>query len=281
MAVAFANQDLLLGYLPEFLDGELPAQVKANVESSAAAMPDVPVKFQTMRGRLQLALQTVHMAEAEIQELRGYVQDQTALATAENVKIEALGRGETISTLTRRIVLVTVALAIAAVAFWKFGPSRDQRFKALEYLGYEALALEEHAKDRINLPSSDIKEVRQYFATYPGLEFKPRVLKPLPTPWAITGATVIDYEVAKVAAVVYESTNSREKLFHFTYAGELSELPPAEPGNMRGLIFQTYASEELNLVAWQQAPGVVGLLVGRRSAPELAELAVQGTGTEH
>jgi hypothetical protein len=102
------------------------------------------------------------------------------------------------------------------------------------------------------------------------------MLAGVPAGWQIDGATVIDYEVAKVAAVMYErgGAKTKELFFFFSFAGELSDLPASEPGNMRGLIFQTYASNELNLVAWQVAPGVVALLVGRRSAPELAEIAL-------
>ena len=47
---------------------------------------------------------------------------------------------------------------------------------------------------------------------------------------------------------------------------------------MRGLIYYTYASDDLNFIAWQSGNQVVSMLVGRRSAPELAELAVSGSG---
>ena len=106
------------------------------------------------------------------------------------------------------------------------------------------------------------------------------MLKNVPSTWDLDGATVIDYEVAKVAVVMYERRQSRnpEKLFHFSFAGKLSDLPPADPGNMRGLIFQTYASNEQNVIAWQSANNTVSLLIGRRSAPELAEIAVAGAG---
>lgn len=273
------GQDFVFAHLADYLDGELAPALLARFEGELKAHggETLPQRYQAMRGRLQLAMQSFFLKEAEIQELRSYVQDPSVAATIENVQIEQIGRGELVNTLLRRLALVGIAALIVAGLVWRFGQTTEQTFKPLEYLGYEALAMEEDPGERLNLPSQDLKEIRQYFAAYPGLEFKPMVLKALPAVWQPDGATIIDYEIAKVSVVQYGNANSKEKLFHFSYSGDLSELPKAEPGNFRGLIFQTYASDELNLIAWQAAPGVVALLVGRRSAPELAELAAAGT----
>lgn len=273
-------EDFLFSHLAEYLDGDLPADVASRVAQAmqASGGEGLGLKFQAMRGKLQLALQSFYLREDELQHLRGLVQDPAVLATEENIKIEAIGRREFTATLLRRLALAAVVAAILGGVYWKFGRTRIQTFKPLEYLGYEALALEEEQKDRLNLPSRDMKEIRQYLASYPGLGFTPKVMQNLGSNWQPEGATVIDYEIAKVAVVIYARDRQRDKIFHFSYAGELSDLPATEPGNMRGLIFQTYASDELNLIAWQSAPGIVSLLVGRRSAPELAELAVIGSG---
>ena len=274
-----STPDFLHSYLAEYLDGELPRPLVPKFEEALKTPEgqEASGKFQAMRGRLQLSLQSYYMKETELQELRSFVQDPSVKATVENVKIEQLGRGMMMSTLVRRVAMATVAVAAVGYLWWQFGASKEQKFKPLEYLGYEALALEEDQQERLNLPSHDGKEVHQYLSSYPGLDFKPRMLKRIAEPWQVDGATIIDYEIAKVAVVMYENTRNHEKLFHFSYAGQLSDLPPAEPGNMRGLIFQTYASDELNLIAWQSSQDVVSLLVGRRSAPELAEIAVAGS----
>lgn len=275
-----STPDFLHSYLAEYLDGELPQALVTKFEAALKApmAQGAPEQFQAMRGRLQLALQSYYLKEAELSELRAFVQDPSVAATVENVKIEQLGRGEFVSTLIRRVAMAAVAIGIVAAFWWKFGPAKEQKFKPLEYLGYEALALEEDQQERLNLPTHDVKEIHQYFTAYPGLDFTPRMLKKIAEPWEPEGATIIDYEVAKVAVVMYEDTHTGEKLFHFSYAGQLSDLPAAEPGNMRGLIYQTYTSDELNLIAWQSSADVVSLLVGRRSAPELAEIAVAGSG---
>lgn len=276
---SLSSQDFLLAYLAEYLDGELPEDLQARVAAlvKTPGQEEIPAHFQAMRGRLQLSLQSYYLKENEVQALKAFVQDPSVKATQENAKIEQLGRGEVMSTLFRRLALVALAAIAVGFLVWKFGPRRDAKFKPLEFLGYEALALEEDPRDRLDLPSGDMKEIRQYLAAYPGLEFKPKVLKDVPKDWKAEGATIIDYEIAKVALVQFSNVGSKEKLFHFSYSGELKDLPAAEPGNMRGLIFQTYSSDDLNLVAFEGPKGVVSILAGRRSAPELAEIALDGT----
>lgn len=276
---SLSQQDFLLAYLAEYLDGELSRELKDKVEAlvKAPGQEDVPGHFQSMRGRLQLAMQSYYLKENELTDLRSLVQDPSVKATQENIRIDQLGRGEMLSSLMRRLALVAVAALAIGGLVWKFGPKHEQKFKPLEFLGYEALAMEEDPRDRLDLPSSDMKEIRQYLAAYPGLDFKPKVLKSVPPEWKAEGATIIDYEIAKVALVQFANAQSKEKLFHFSYAGELKDLPPAEPGNMRGLIFQTYSSDDLNLIAFEGPPGLVSIIAGRRSAPELAEIALEGT----
>jgi hypothetical protein len=271
------NEDLLYSYLDEYLDGELTPDVLAKIEPllQTPEYSGLPGRFQALRGKLQLAMQSYYLKEDELTALNALVMPPSEKQKAEQTSIDALSRGNTNSFYRRGAVLLLIVLAIGA-SIWKFGRTKDQKFRPLEYLGYEALAMEEDAQERLNLPSHDPVEVRQYLESYPGLEFKAQMLAGVPAGWQIDGATVIDYEVAKVAAVMYErgGAKTKELFFFFSFAGELSDLPASEPGNMRGLIFQTYASNELNLVAWQVAPGVVALLVGRRSAPELAEIAL-------
>lgn len=277
-AKGLSDQDFFHSHLAEFLDGELPAAAAAHFEElrRRSGHEQVPEHFQSLRGRLQVALQSFYLKENELAALRALVQDPTAQATEEAAKIESLGRGEFLGTLIRRVALVAIAGAIIGFAVWYFAPRREQTFKALDYVGYEAMAMEED-KERLALPSDDLKEIRQYLGNYPGLDFKPRVLKTMPPEWRPEGATVIDYEIAKVACVQYVNSENKEKLFHFTYDGNLTDLPKAEQGNMRGLIYQTYASSELNIIAFEADRGVVSLLVGHRSAPELAEIALNGT----
>jgi len=277
------DADLLYGYLDEYLDGELTPDILAKIEPllKTPEFAGLPDRFQALRGKLQLAMQSYYLKEEELGVLSALVVPQGDKQKAEATSIEVLSRKNTHSVYLRAGVLVFMVAAISA-SIWKFGRHKEQKFKPLEYLGYEAQAMDEDAQERLNLPSHDAKEVRQYLESYPGLEFKAQVLHVLPTGWQVDGATVIDYEVAKVAAVLYErgGGKNKEKFFYFSFAGDLSDLPSAEAGNMRGLIYQTYTSNELNFVAWQPVPGVVAILAGRHSAPELAEIVLASRSTK-
>jgi len=274
----FSDSELLNGFLAEYLDGDLPSSVreKYNTLLQSPANAQVPDQFLQMRGKLQLAMQTYYLKESDLSELRSFVQDPEAVATQENIKIEQLGRRVVVSNILRRIAIVLVCASVIGYLVWKFAPSHEGEFKALEYLAYEAVALEEDPQERLNLPSSDLKEIRQYLVNYPGLDFKPFVLRSISNNWLPEGATVINYEVAKVTVVQYAHNGTSEKLFHFIYAGDLSDLPPSAQGRYKDLNFQTYATDQHNFIAWEPSPGVVSILVGKRSAPDLAEMAIAG-----
>lgn len=275
-----SGDEFFFGNLPEYLDGELSTEALARFEAmlKEPQFKDVPEAFQNIRGRLQIGFQEYGLNSDDLQTIRNLVRDPVVIATQEAVEIEQLGRGVAINSLFRQLmVLIFVSAGVGAIV-WKFFVPHENTFKALEYLGYEAQILNaEKAEKILDFPSDDINEIKQYFGANQGLQFNPGVLKPLPSPWIPDGAKVIDYEIAKVTVVEYSNSQNQEKLFHFSYIGNLSDLPPAEPGNMRGLIYQTYTSDDMNFIAWQSGNNVVSLLVGRRSAKELAELAVRGS----
>jgi len=273
-----SDSELFNGFLAEYLDGELPSSVvdKYNAMVKVSGNVEVPEHFLQMRGKLQLAMQTYYLKESDLAELRSFVQDPEATATQENIKIEQIGRKVVVSNILRRFAIVLACAFLIGYLVLYFAPSNESAFKALEYLAYEAVALEEDPQERLNLPSSDLKEIRQYLVNYPGLDFKPFVLRSISNNWLPEGATVINYEVAKVTVVQYSHNATSEKLFHFIYAGDLSDLPPSAQGRYKDLNFQTYATDQHNFIAWEPSPGVVSILVGKRSAPDLAEMAIAG-----
>jgi hypothetical protein len=62
-------------------------------------------------------------------------------------------------------------------------------------------------------------------------------------------------------------------MFHFAFPGELRDMMKSEVGNVRGFLYQTYDSDDFNIIAWQDREGIVGLLIGQRGAPEMAGYA--------
>ena len=270
------DEQFARGYISDFLDGELSGDSRARMEKllSSGDHADLEKQFKNLRGRLQLTLQGYYLKEDELNKLKALVEDPTIRATHEAEKIEQIERREFSGNLMRRVVLIGVVLGLILLLVWVFAPPPKVNFEPLENLGYEALALQEDPTDRLDLPTNDLGEIRNYLERYPGLRFSPKVLN-ITERFVPQGAAMIDYEVAKVS-LVYWSTNDGEGLFHFSYAGSIGDLPKAEPGKRGPLTYQTYASDQLNIIAWQHTDGVVSMLAGYQSALNLADLAIKG-----
>jgi hypothetical protein len=71
-----------------------------------------------------------------------------------------------------------ILLALVGTAVYVFMPRKTTKFDVIEYIGYEAMALEEDPDGRLNLPSSDLEEIKQFVSTVPGLNFRPTILRP-------------------------------------------------------------------------------------------------------
>jgi hypothetical protein len=274
-----ADRDYAWAYLPEFLDGDLSGADSARVEKLLAEQSkDKGEKFQAARGKLQLALQSYWLREDEIQRLHALIEDPEIRQTREIQRIEAGERREQRGTMLRRVILTIIAASIIFGVFWILTPRSVQKFDALEYLGYEALMMDEDPEGRLDLPSQDMSEIALYLENYPNLEFKPVVLRNVPGSWEPAGGHVIDYEIAKVAVVKYYNPELKDTLYHFSFAGRMKDLPKAVLGKEKNFEYQTYASDQFNIVAWQASDDVLCFLVGRRSAPEMASFARLGSG---
>jgi hypothetical protein len=273
-----SGEELLFGYLAEHLDGDLPSVVAGTFNSELTKHPDVARKFQAQRGKLQLALGQIYAPEDLRGRIRNLVQDETTRATMEASHIAVVERSEFWSNFRRRSVLTLAILAAVGCLVYVFMPRKKASFNTLEYIGYEALAIEEDSKGRIDYPTKDWNDLKQFVESIPGLVFQPEILRPLGDEWGLTGASVINYDVMKVVVINYVNAKlANEQLHHFLIPGTLADLPKAESSNLRGLTYQVYANDKINMVAWEQKSGQISILVGHRSAQDIAEIARRGT----
>jgi hypothetical protein len=268
------DKDFIHSLVSEYLDGELLAEDTKRFDGIIKQGQDAfPEKFQEARGKFQIGLTSYYLNEKELMELHALAQDPSVKATEEQQKISQLGRVEFTGTLARRIILIGVVLAIGIGIFWSVYREPEVSFRPLEYLGYEALAIEDDA-DRLGIVTTNLNDIKQYLQAYPGIKVQRTVLD-IGDGWYPQGASVIEYDdIAQVSVVQYFHDEQKENLFHFQYAGQLSDLPKADAGNMQGLIYQTYQDSEWNIIAWQQTDTLVSMIIGRRGAAEMAELAV-------
>jgi hypothetical protein len=273
-----SGEDLFYSYVADYLDGDLPASLHAQFNTVLASKQKELDTFQTNRGKFQSALGEVGGSEALKHKLRNLVQDDQVRATIEASEIADVERSELWSNILRRSVLVAVVLGMIGGAVYYFMPERLGNFDVIEYIGYEALALEEDPEGRTNLPSSDIEEIRQFVGVIPGLDFKPELLRPIKG-WLPEGVSIIDYDVMKVVAVNYVSPErANEHMHHFMLPGKMSNMKfKGEEADYRGIKYRVYGNDKINIIVWQQSANMVGALAGHRSAPELAEMVRMGT----
>ncbi len=273
-----SGDELLYGYLSEYLDGELPASVESAYKDVLKDRQKVVEEFQTVRGRFQVAMGALVAPEPLKHKLRSFIQDDQIRETIEASEIQDIERSEFWSNLRRRVALTTIAVLVIGGLVYTFMPRTRDKINPIEYVGYEAVAMEEDPDGRINLPTNDPQEVKQFISQVPGLAFKPQPLRAL-AGWVPEGVSIIDYEVMKVVAVMYKSPERNgEHLHYFMLPGAMKDMPyQGEEADYRGIRYRVYASDKMNMLVWQFAPDMVAVLAGHRSAPELAELARSGT----
>jgi hypothetical protein len=269
---------LFYGYIAEYLGGELPEALQAKFKDLVTSKQKEVERFQESRGKFQSALGDIGGSEAMKHKLRNMAQEDQIRETNEASDILEVERSEMWSNVIRRSVLSAIILGCIGVAVYVVMPKNSIKFDVIEYLGYEAVALEEDPNGRTNLPSSDIEEIKQFVGSVPGLSYRPNVLRPI-AGWNPEGVSIIDYDVVKVIGINYVSAErGNEHLHHFMLPGKLSDMSyKGEEADYRGLRYRVYGSDKLNLVVWQHTPDMVSVLAGHRSAPELAEMARTGT----
>ncbi|MFW7380435.1 MAG: hypothetical protein ACOH5I_16605 [Oligoflexus sp.] len=274
------DQDFLYAYLTEYLDDQLPADQKSRFEKGLAAenLDSLTTDFGICRGQLQIALQKLYLDEAQIHQLHTLVEDDAARANHEAHVIEDVGRSELLGNSMRGVFLLVLIGAIAAFAYTYLAPKKKIAFAPLDTLMYESLVMIEEPVVRLDFPTDKVDELRDYFVRYPDLGFRVRQFQSPGAEWGLVGGSVIDYEIAKIATAQFLHRRQGEYLFLYMFEGQLTDLPYAQPGNSEGLIYQAYASDRLNVIAWQVSNNILGMAMGSGGTEDLAKVAKKSIG---
>ncbi|MBI2602879.1 MAG: hypothetical protein HYW48_07480 [Deltaproteobacteria bacterium] len=218
-------------------------------------------------------LYEMELSNEETRELRLKISTEEIQKNLEVLKIEELTRQEGFKAQSRRWMILSFIIVVIFGVFYSYFHTEKIGFDPVQSLAWEALHFESgQTGARLLLPSSDEEELRQYLEQYPGLNFKPFLLQ-LGAAWELRGASIIDYEVAKVAVVQFVEPQRKENVFHFTFAGRMDQVPPSEAGQSGTLSYRAYGSQKINLIVWQHDENTLSMLAGHLSAPDLAGLA--------
>lgn len=271
-----SDRELFIAHIDEYLDDSIPANIKDRVTKFAETHKELPERYKQVRGRLQLALQSVYLNEDETLDLLHIIRSQEERLSQDEAGISQVARREFWSYLRRQLSFITMTAAVILIGYYVLSPKPRSEFDALQALAYEALSYEEDGRAELDFPTDSIEDVQAYFSQNPRFSVKPVAFSTVPGDWKLLGASVIDYDVAYIAVVRFHSDRYKEDLFHFSYEGNLADLLKSQEGDFAGFKYRTYASDKINLIAWQQKEGLIAFLVGHRSAEDLAKIAKTG-----
>jgi len=199
-------------------------------------------------------------------------------AAEEEKTITQISAEEKRNRLLRWMLFLVAIVGFIVINYGLFRPKPKPVFDALNSLAHEAILYEEKAGTEdspIHYPSHNLLELMKFLGENPALGFVPEILDLSQGGWQPEGASVIDYEVSKIAVVQFYHPPQQTHLFQFVFPGKLSDLPKAEAGTAGSLTYQGYGSKEMHLVAWE-VHDHLSFLVGRVSVAELAEIASHG-----
>lgn len=276
-----ADDDFLYAYLGEFLDDDLEDDLKKRYDSVMAAKnaTHLPQEFGVARGNFQVAIADFGLNEEQLQILHRLVESDAQRATQEASDIEQLGKTEFWGNLGRRILLlVLLGGAIFGIVYY-VTPPKKAGFAPLDTVPYEALQMIVDPEGRLNFPTTIDQDIDDFMRNAKDLGFTPKTVKSAPLlGWGVEGASVIDYDLAKVVVVQLANQKLGQKAFVFQYEGKADDLPKSDPGNHKGLLYHAYKSDQLNMIVWQAKDDVVAMVVGSQSAQDLAALAFEAVG---
>ncbi len=268
------EEEFFFANIVQFQDGALDSTSHQRFEQIVKKyeLEQKLVDFGIVRGQLQLDFQNICVDEYLIHQLHVLVEDDAARANHEASDIEEFSKGVLFGRIVRGGLIVVLLLVFAGVGYYFLAPKSKPKFSALDSLVYEAAVMIEDPEGRLDFPTNSLDELRDYFSRYPDLGFHAKPIKSPGEGWNLDGGTVIDYEVQKIIAAQFDNPQG-DKLFIYLFEGDLEDFPYSEPGNYKGLLYQTYASDYFNVVVFGADEGVLGMVVGSRKVEELAQVA--------
>ena len=225
-------------------------------------------EYDKIKPQLQDFFRTTTLSQAQQDKLRDLILPGfDAQAAQEKVS----GDAESVlrKARLRNYLIVGICLIVLGIGARYFQQGGDVEATVIEALGYETLAIEEDLQ-RLDFPTSNTAEIRNYFANHRGLDFQHQILR-MPSRWQPRGAGVIDYDSTLVTVIGYEASDSDDFIMHYSFLGKADNLPASAESTSDGFAYRSYASDELNMIAWSRDQSVE-VLVGRLGTKDLVAL---------
>ena len=200
-ATNLSDDQFFFAYLSEYQDGSLSESDKARFDSVMGTNGNEQrlVDYGLARGQLQLEFQKVFVDDELTHQLHVLLEDDAARANHEASDIEEFARVSVAARLIRGGLIALAVIGLGIGGYYWLGPKSKPKFSALDSLVYESAVMIEDPEGRLDFPTNELDELRDYFARYPNLGFSAKPIKSPESDWQVEGAAVIDYEVQKIA----------------------------------------------------------------------------------
>lgn len=277
----YTDLELLHGFVDAYLDDALPEELKDRYLEllKKEENTEIPVCYGKARGGFQMIMHDYSLTEDQKKKFYNFVEDDEARAKHEDSNISKVGQVELFGNILRSAIIFGGFLLLIFGAVFYLSPEKKASFDVLNSLKWEAMSMEDEDSEwRVDLPTNDLQEAQDYLVKYPELGFTYKSIKSIGSQWDIEGASVIDYESAKVAVLQFSRPGKEEKLFIFFCEGVLEDLERSEQANHKGLLYQAYGTNDINIISWQYTDRVLGVIVSHESGPQMAELARRAAG---
>ncbi|MFK7872536.1 MAG: hypothetical protein AB8C84_05110 [Oligoflexales bacterium] len=261
----------LEGLLDEDVGRTEAEQKCGSAEELEALLED----YQVARGRFQMSLHPFMLEENERVSIQELVRGHEKRLEQESEAIDSISLKEKIFFWGGRLVGALLLCGLAYGAYQKWFVEEFE-FDAVQALAYEALMLEE--SEDIDFPATRTSEVGDYFAANHSVDFQVTPFQYPPRGWRVEGASVIDYEITQIAVTWFK--RGYERLFHFVFPSRIASLENSKLQESEGFHFYSYASDQINLIVWEQNEGVFAMLAGRESVENLIAYVTQGKKEE-
>jgi hypothetical protein len=276
------DEEFFYAHVDDYLDESIPASQAARYDAAAKKLgSELPQKYRKARGNLQIALQSLQLGEGQMHQLVGLLADDATRAKAEDKNITEVEKVVMFGNLTRSIVIFgTMILMVLGAAYYLMGPRKKENVDIMKAIRWETDSMEQSEELRLDFPTDNLDDAQNYIKKHPELGFEYTPIKPFEGGWDVIGTSVIDYDVLKMPVIAFKKEGVGGTMFLFFVKGDLAQLPAAEPGNQKGLLYQAYGTEAINMIAWQykdKNEKVLAIMVSRLGAAEMAQFARQAT----
>lgn len=267
------DADFIFIKISDYLDGDMPEAEQNTFEKQLKEkFPNLSNEFSEIKGYLQVLFQKYSVSEAILEKIRNFCLNEDKRREFESKEIDLAQKSEQRGWIFRTSIITSLFVGLCYFAFITMNPSKKTNFDPLTALVYEAVTMEEDGGGRLDFPSSSLEEINEFLGDTKGLLFNIPLIKRVPEGWQLEGATIIDYETDKIATLQFNRAEMG-KMFLFIFKGAITELPDSTEGFLGKMVYQTYGTEDINVIAWQIDPELLGMLVGHDDALSLAKSA--------